>query len=120
MKAFNNPPKDIEMVFFCVLNLLAGFDKAVPVDKNNRLKTENVWKSSLALMSNPQALIATLEGYKDKIKITINLLLFHCFCWVNLRVYLTWPASRQGWKCWLVWFFLCSLTPVSRCSAVGR
>ena len=67
MKAFNNPPKDIEMVFFCVLNLLAGFDKAVPVDKNNRLKTENVWKSSLALMSNPQALIATLEGYKDKI-----------------------------------------------------
>jgi hypothetical protein len=54
-------------VFFCVLNLLAGIDPSVPVDKNMKLKTENPWKSSLALMIKPQELISTLEGFKDKV-----------------------------------------------------
>ena len=67
MKAFKTPPKDIELVFFCVLNLLAVIDPIVPVDKNGKLKAENVWKSSLNLMQNPGALISTLEGYKEKI-----------------------------------------------------
>jgi hypothetical protein len=67
LKALKSPPKDIELVFFCVLNLMAGLDPVVPVDKNGKLKTENVWKSALALQANPQALLDKLEGFKEKI-----------------------------------------------------
>ncbi len=51
LKALKNPPKDIELVFFCVLNLLATIDPAVPTDKNGKLKTENVWKSALSVQA---------------------------------------------------------------------
>jgi dynein heavy chain len=65
MKAFKSPPPDIALVFSCVLNLLASLDPVVPVDKNGKLKTDNVWKSSLGLMANPGNLISTLESYKE-------------------------------------------------------
>ena len=47
LKALKSPPKDIELVFNCVLNLMAGLDPIIPVDKNGKLKIDNVWKSSL-------------------------------------------------------------------------
>jgi hypothetical protein len=50
LKALKSPPKDIENVFTCVLHLLSSLDPAIPVDKNGKLKTENNWKTSLALM----------------------------------------------------------------------
>ena len=67
LKALKSPPKDIENVFLCVLNLLCTVDAAVPVDKNGKLKTENSWKTSLNVMANPANLLATLEGFKEKI-----------------------------------------------------
>ena len=67
MKAFKSPPKDIELVFFCVLNLQASLDPVVPVDKNGKFKSDNVWKSALSLMGNPGALIANLSAFKEKI-----------------------------------------------------
>jgi dynein heavy chain, axonemal len=67
LKALKSPPKDIENVFHCVLNLLCGVDNSVPVDKFGKLKTENSWKTSLAVMANPAALLTTLEGFKEKI-----------------------------------------------------
>lgn len=67
MKSFKTPPKAVETVFTCVLNLLAGVDPLVPVDKKKKLKTDNPWKSSLNLMANPGALIQTLSSYKEKI-----------------------------------------------------
>jgi len=67
LKALKSPPKDIELVFFCVLNLMAGIDATVPVDKNGKLKTENPWKSSLLMMANPQYLLASLEAFKEKV-----------------------------------------------------
>lgn len=47
MKAFKTPPKDVELVFTCVLNLLAGIDPVVQVDKNKRFKSDNPWKNAL-------------------------------------------------------------------------
>ena len=67
LKALKSPPKDIENVFHCVLNLLCTVDPGVPVDKNGKLKTENSWKTSLSMMANPAALLLTLEGFKEKI-----------------------------------------------------
>ena len=67
LKALKSPPKDIENVFHCVLNLLCTVDSSVPVDKNGKLKTENSWKTSLNVMSNPANLLSTLEGFKEKI-----------------------------------------------------
>ena len=54
LKALKSPPKDIENVFTCVLNLLCTLDPVIPVDKNGKLKTENNWKTSLTVMANPQ------------------------------------------------------------------
>lgn len=67
LKALKSPPKDIENVFHCVLNLLCTIEPSVPVDKNGKLKTENSWKTSLSVMANPGALLSTLEGFKEKI-----------------------------------------------------
>ena len=49
LKALKSPPKDIENVFTCVLHLLCTIDPNVPVDKNKKLKTENNWKTALAV-----------------------------------------------------------------------
>lgn len=67
LKALKSPPIDIANVFTCVLNLLAGNEPLVPVDKNGKLKTENNWKTSLAVMGNPTYLLSILEGFKEKI-----------------------------------------------------
>lgn len=67
LKALKSPPKDIETVFTCVLNLLSGVESIVPVDKNGKLKTENPWKTSLAIMANPQSLLQWLNEFKEKI-----------------------------------------------------
>ncbi len=53
LKALKSPPKDIENVFTCVLNLLSGLEAVIPVDKNGKLKAENNWKISLQMMANP-------------------------------------------------------------------
>ena len=53
LKALKSPPKDIENVFTCVLHLLSSVEQAIPTDKNGKLKTENNWKTSLAIMANP-------------------------------------------------------------------
>jgi hypothetical protein len=57
LKALKSPPKDIENVFTCVLHLFSNVETSVPVDKNGRLKTENNWKTSLAIMANPALLL---------------------------------------------------------------
>lgn len=67
MKAFQKPPPDIEKVFVCVLNLFAGIDPIVEVDKNKRFKSENPWKNALKLMGKPEAFLQQLEGFKDQI-----------------------------------------------------
>jgi dynein heavy chain len=67
LKALKSPPKDIENVFTCVLNLLCTIDPTVPVDKNGKLKSENNWKIALMTMANPAGFLATLEGFKEKI-----------------------------------------------------
>lgn len=67
LKALKSPPKDIDNVFTCVLHLLSSLEPSIPVDKNGKLKTENTWKTSLALMANPANLMSTLEGFKEKI-----------------------------------------------------
>lgn len=67
LKALKSPPKDIENVFTCVLNLLSSLDPVIPVDKNGKLKTDNNWKVALSLQANPQAFLSTLEGFKEKI-----------------------------------------------------
>jgi len=64
LKALQNPPADIAKTFTCVLNLMAGIDPNVPVDKKGRLNVENPWKASLKLMSNPQAFLDSLNGFK--------------------------------------------------------
>jgi dynein heavy chain, axonemal len=63
LKALANPPADVAKTFTCVLNLLAGIDPAVPVDKKGRLVAENPWKASLKLMQNPAALLDQLKGF---------------------------------------------------------
>ena len=63
LKALANPPTDVAKTFTCVLNLLAGIDPAVPVDKKGRLVAENPWKASLKLMQNPAALLDQLKGF---------------------------------------------------------
>jgi dynein heavy chain len=50
-----------------VLHLFCTVDTTIPTDKNGKLKTENPWKTSLACMANPAALLANLEGFKEKI-----------------------------------------------------
>lgn len=67
LKALKTPPKDIETVFTCVLNLFASLDSAIPVDKKGNLKTDNPWKVSLGLMSNPQKFLDLLEGFKQQV-----------------------------------------------------
>jgi hypothetical protein len=57
LKAFKTPHADIDKTFTCALNLLAGIDPNVPVDKNGKLKTENTWKVALALMASPQGFL---------------------------------------------------------------
>jgi hypothetical protein len=51
LKALQNPPGDIAKTFTCVLNLMAGIDPNIPVDKKGRLNAENPWKASLKLMA---------------------------------------------------------------------
>lgn len=64
LKALANPPADIAKTFVCVLNLLSGINENVPVDKKGRLNAENPWKASLKLMTNPQAFLDSLNGFK--------------------------------------------------------
>jgi len=67
LKALKTPPADIDKTFTCVLNLLAGIDPNVPVDKNKKLKTDNTWKAALGCMGNPQGLLDNLNGLKPLI-----------------------------------------------------
>lgn len=67
LKALKSPPKDIENVFTCVLNLLCTLESIIPTDKNGKLKTDSNWKISLNLMANPQNFFLVLEGFKEKI-----------------------------------------------------
>jgi dynein heavy chain len=67
LKALKSPPPDIDKTFTCVLNLLAGFDKNIPVDKNGKLKTDNTWKTALSCMGNPQQFLDTLNTLKARI-----------------------------------------------------
>ena len=67
MKALKNPPADIDKTFTCALNLLAGIDPIVPVDKNGKLKTENTWKTALATMAKPEAFMEMLNSLKGHI-----------------------------------------------------
>jgi len=67
LKVLKTPPKDVENVFFCVLNLLAGVEPSVPVDKNFKLKVENVWKAAVNVQANPKQFLQTLNDFKEKI-----------------------------------------------------
>lgn len=71
LKSLKTPPKDIENVFTCVLNLLCTLDPVIPTDKNGKLKTENNWKTALAVQANPQQFLLTLEGFKEKIDLDL-------------------------------------------------
>jgi dynein heavy chain len=62
-----NPPADIDKTFTCALNLLAGIDPNVPVDKNGKLKTENTWKTALATMAKPEGFLQQLNSLKGHI-----------------------------------------------------
>lgn len=53
LKALKSPPKDIEKTFTAALHLLCKHNPDVPIDKNGKLKTDNPWKSALALMKDP-------------------------------------------------------------------
>jgi dynein heavy chain, axonemal len=67
LKALQNPPADIAKTFTCVLNLMAGINDLIPVDKKKRLNVENPWKASLKLMANPQAFLDSLNAFKSSI-----------------------------------------------------
>jgi dynein heavy chain len=54
-------------VFFCCLNILAGLDPIIPVDKNGRLKTEDDWKTSLACLAKPDYFLGLLNAVKPAI-----------------------------------------------------
>ena len=44
LKALKNPPTDIANTFICVLNILAGIDPGVPVNKKTKkLETDKPW-----------------------------------------------------------------------------
>ena len=44
LKALKNPPADIAKTFICVLNILAGIDPGVPVNKRSKkLETDKPW-----------------------------------------------------------------------------
>lgn len=67
LKALKSPPKDIEKTFTAALHLLCKHNPEVPVDKNGKLKTENPWKTALALMGNPQKFLDNLLEFKPAI-----------------------------------------------------
>jgi len=68
LKALKSPPADIAKTFTCVLNILAGNDPAVPVNKKTKkLDTDNPWKVALSLMGNPAKFKEGLEQLKQKI-----------------------------------------------------
>lgn len=49
------------------MNILAGLDPIIPVDKNGRLKTEDDWKTSLACLAKPDYFLQLLNGVKPAI-----------------------------------------------------
>jgi dynein heavy chain len=67
LKALQNPPGDVAKTFTCVLNLLAGIDPLVQVDKKGRLNAEAPWKNALKLMANPAGFLANLNEFKNHV-----------------------------------------------------
>jgi dynein heavy chain len=70
LKALNNAPKPVQMTFSCVMNLFAGVDPLVPVDKKGRLNAPggDPWKCKDAQFKNPQDFLNKLKEYKGEIE----------------------------------------------------
>jgi dynein heavy chain len=64
LKALKSPPKDIEKTFTACLHLLCKYHPEVPVDNKGKLKSDNPWKTALALMGNPGKFLEILLGFK--------------------------------------------------------
>jgi dynein heavy chain len=64
LKALKSPPKDIEKTFTACLHLLCRYHPEVPTDKNGKLKSDNPWKTALALMGNPGKFLEILLGFR--------------------------------------------------------
>lgn len=70
LKALKKPPADIEKTFTCVLFILAGVDKNVPIDNKKRFKkgdSDANWKVALSLLGNPQKFKEALESLVAKV-----------------------------------------------------
>jgi dynein heavy chain len=67
LKALKSPPKDIEKTFTACLHLLCRYHPEVPTDKNGKLKSDNPWKTALALMGNPGKFLEILLGFKEEV-----------------------------------------------------
>lgn len=57
----------IKITMECVLNLFAGIDKDIPVDKRNKLKDDKPWGTCLKLMNPAKVFIDKLKGFKTYI-----------------------------------------------------
>ena len=72
LKAMTNPPEMIKLTFTAVLNLYAGIDPIITVDKKGKLKEEKPWNTALKMMNKPAAFLAQLnefKGYVDTDKV---------------------------------------------------
>ena len=67
IKAFATPPKEILDVFSCVINMLAGVDELVEIEKNGKPKDIG-WKQAKILMGNPGKLLDRLKGFGDVVE----------------------------------------------------
>lgn len=64
LKSFSNPPEMIKVTMECTLNLFAGIDDRIPVDKKKKLKDDKPWGTCLKVMNPAKDFISMLKGFK--------------------------------------------------------
>ena len=64
LKSFTNPPIMIKTTMECTLNLFAGIDDRIPVDKKKKLKDDKPWGTCLKIMNPAKDFITMLKGFK--------------------------------------------------------
>eukprot|EP00929_Paragymnodinium_shiwhaense_P050232 TRINITY_DN25303_c0_g2_i1.p1 TRINITY_DN25303_c0_g2~~TRINITY_DN25303_c0_g2_i1.p1 ORF type:complete len:2248 (-),score=601.64 TRINITY_DN25303_c0_g2_i1:355-7038(-) len=66
MKKFTRPPHGVDTVCEAAMNLMAGFDPNIDVDKRGRLKDRS-FKGAIKMMSDPTKFLFNLKSYKTEI-----------------------------------------------------
>ena len=65
IKALRSPPQCLVVCVKALMQLLAGLDPRVPIDKSGKLRSNDPWRIGQQICGNPQSLLATLSNYKD-------------------------------------------------------